>query len=124
MRRINLFITAAGAAFLVSACGGGSDAPCGASYETFSIFFTPSTQTITSGTPVTVVSTVKPENCRGDMTFSSASTLPPGMSLSNGNITGTPTKTGTFSIYVQIDSVNNYGSFTTKPYGRISLTVQ
>jgi Putative Ig domain len=104
-------------AMMLASCGGGggsSNAPCGSASQAFGISFD-SPYSLKVGVPATIRSSVTPESCRGDMTFalynfslSGSGSLPSGMSLSSGNIVGTPTTPGTFRFAVAITNVKNY----------------
>lgn len=65
----------------------------------------PSTATATAGAPFSQTFTAT--NIVGAATFSTASTLPTGLSLaSDGTLSGTPTQTGTFPITVVVTDAN------------------
>lgn len=103
-------------------CGGGSSL-CGADSQSFTIDFANSSYALVKGTPSTITSTITPESCRSNMTFSSSTLFlnnppPPGMSITNGNLVGTPTTSGTYTYRMGIDSVGGYQSFGSKPYTR------
>lgn len=111
------------ASLLLNGCGG-LGLPCAGISEYFSISFDPSTQYLQRNVNATIVSTVTPSKCKSDMSFSvRTGTIPPGMYLSNGNISGTPTKAGTYGVSIQIDKVDNYGSFSMKPSDSVTLVV-
>ena len=94
------------------ACGGGAAEPCGGKSESFAVRFAQSSYSLRVGVAAEVLTVVTPESCRGDMTFSLFSgSLPAGMSLVNGHITGTPSRVGTSPLQIQIDKVEGYGVF-------------
>ncbi len=99
------------AAVLFSAltgCGGG-DEPCGEKSQTFSLSFPQSLASLHVGVPATVSSEFKPESCRGDASFALRSgALPPGMTLTNGNVSGTPTAMGEYKFQLSVDGVHGY----------------
>ena len=128
MKWVLNLVCAASAAILV-ACGGGSNSICGDQVQGFSIDFTNYTYLLSKGTPSTISTVITPESCRSSMHFSSSTSVlnnppPPGMSISNGNLTGTPTTAGSYTYRIGIDSVDGYQSLSSKPYSRmITITV-
>ncbi len=123
MRKITASILITSLFGLIS-CGGGSTGPCGSDLEVFSVRFAQASYTIAKGTPASINSNITPESCRGSMQFeisngtisgepssNSSIYLPPGMTLSNGNITGTPTTSGTYTFALYISGVKGYKDF-------------
>ncbi|HSV52207.1 MAG TPA: putative Ig domain-containing protein [Burkholderiaceae bacterium] len=114
---------------LLGGCGGGSDDPCGEKMQFFAIAFAAEKHSLKLGKPATIASTVTPESCRGDMSFAVRSgALPPGMTIENGNVTGTPTQSGEFNFQIYISGVEGYqtggfSSFTAPRSGIVQVTV-
>ncbi len=113
-------------AIALTACGGG-DNPCGSKSQAFSVGFDLRAFDIKIGVPVEIKSTTSPESCRQDITYSVKNgSLPPGMSLINGNVVGTPTLAGTFQFQVFIDAISGYeavSSFSPPRSALITVTV-
>jgi len=95
---------------LTTACGGGGGGgPCGAPNQIFSISFLNSEYYSYVGIPSTVSPIINPVSCINDMSLQLAGgRLPPGMSISNGKITGTPTTAGTYQLSLGIAGVAGY----------------
>lgn len=101
-----------GTTVALASCGGGGDGPCGEKEQLFGIEFSVKSHALKLGQPATIKSTVTPESCRGSAKFSvRIGALPDGMALVNGDVTGTPTKAGTFKFQIAMDSVEGYGGF-------------
>ena len=95
----------------IAACGGGG--PCGEPNQIFSISFLNSQYFGSVGTPLTVSPTINPASCINDMSLQlSGGRLPPGMSISNGKITGTPTTAGNYQFSIGIAGVAGYDTGT------------
>lgn len=110
----------------LASCGGGSD-PCGAQTQPFGIDFAVKTSTVKLGQVTKLSSTVTPESCRNSMTFMTRNgNIPPGMTLVNGDVAGTPTVVGTYSFQVYISAVSGYlpiSEITAPRSGLITMTV-
>jgi hypothetical protein len=92
----------------IAGCGGGGG-PCGEPNQIFSISFRNSEYFGRVGTALTVSPTINPESCINDMSLQLAGgRLPPGMSISNGKITGTPTTAGNYQFSIGIAGVAGY----------------
>lgn len=75
------------------------------------------------GVPAELKSTITPESCRLDITYSvKTGSLPPGMSIVDGNIVGTPTQAGTYQFQVYIDAIDGYESVFSFSAPRSALT--
>ena len=113
------------AAMAISACGGGG--VCGEKSQTFRISIDPKVFNLKIGVPAELKSTVMPESCRFDITYSvKTGSLPPGMTLIDGNVAGTPTQAGTYQFQVFIDAISGYesvSSFTAPRSALITVTV-
>lgn len=124
-RMLSVFVLVA--TLVLASCGGGGDDPCGAKQQVFGVNFTVKSHALKVGQAATLKSTVIPESCRGSMAFAVKNgALPNGMALVNGDVTGTPTKAGTFKFQVFIDAVDGYGPFlslTAPQSGEITATV-
>ena len=109
----------------ISACGGGG--VCGEKSQTFRISIDPKVFNLKIGVPAELKSTVMPESCRFDITYSvKTGSLPPGMTLIDGNVAGTPTQAGTYQFQVFIDAISGYesvSSFTAPRSALITVTV-
>ncbi len=96
----------------ITACGGGGG-PCGQPNQIFSISFLSSEYFGRVGTPLSVSPTINPESCINDMSLQlSGGRLPPGMSISNGKITGTPSTAGNYQFSIGIAGVAGYDTGT------------
>jgi hypothetical protein len=92
---------------LLSACGGGG--VCGADSQIFEISLVKSSYQGKVGVPLEIQTILRPESCRGSMNIQNISgDLPPGMNISNGNVTGTPTRSGSYSFRLAIAGVDGY----------------
>jgi len=97
-------------------CGGGDSifaTRCGGENILPQIWYGPSpfvgySATLKRGVQTSVNATVTPESCRGEMDFQVTGTLPPGMTLDQGNVKGTPTVAGTYGFTVSIIGVDGY----------------
>jgi hypothetical protein len=97
-------------ACLVAACGSDFGTPCGAKSQTFGINFEKTAYSGTVGEELKIETKLIPETCRADMTFSiKTGDLPPGMSMVDGNLFGTPAEAGVFEFQIYITAVKNYG---------------
>jgi len=93
----------------IAACGGGESGPCGQPNQIFSISFRNLEYAGTVGVPLTVSPIINPESCIKDMSLQLAGgRLPPGMSISNGKITGTPSTVGNYQFSIGIAGVAGY----------------
>lgn len=127
IRLMKILTTSFTVVAMLVACGSGQSNTCGAKAEYFYIDFNLSNYSAKIGVPYKIVSTVRPESCRNDASFSVKSgSLPLGMELDNGNIVGTPTTAGIYSFEIYLFAVKNYedlsytnrsGSFA-GPYSR------
>jgi hypothetical protein len=110
----------------LSACGGG-DNLCGEKSQLFAIDFETKLVSLPTGKTASLQSTVTPESCRSDMTFSVRDgALPTGMSLSNGNVAGIPTTVGTYKFQISITAVEGYDRiipFNAPRSSQITVTV-
>jgi hypothetical protein len=94
----------------IAACGSDFGTPCGAKSQVFGINFEKTAYSGKVGEELKIETKLIPETCRADMTFSiKTGDLPPGMSIVEGNIFGTPTEAGVFEFQLYITSVLNYG---------------
>jgi hypothetical protein len=94
----------------LAACGSDFGTPCGAKSQVFGINFEKMAYSGKVGEELKIETKLIPETCRADMTFSvKTGDLPPGMSIVEGNIFGTPTEAGVFEFQIYITSVLNYG---------------
>ena len=94
----------------LAACGSDFGTPCGAKSQVFGINFEKTAYSGKVGEELKIETKLIPETCRADMTFSvKTGDLPPGMSIVEGNIFGTPTEAGVFEFQIYITSVLNYG---------------
>jgi hypothetical protein len=94
----------------LTACGSDFGTPCGAKSQVFGINFEKTAYSGKVGEELKIETKLIPETCRADMTFSiKTGDLPPGMSIVEGNIFGTPTEAGVFEFQIYITSVLNYG---------------
>lgn len=101
---------------LMTACGGGGDELCAANSQSFSIDFEESTYVLAAGSESTVTSKVFPESCRADMTVGvRTGTIPAGMAIVNGNLQGTPSEGGEFTVQLTITGVKGYQSQSFAP---------
>ncbi len=92
----------------IAACGGGGG-PCGEPNQIFSISFRNSEYFGRVGTPLTVSPTINPASCISEMSLQLAGgRLPPGMSISKGTITGTPSAAGDYQFSIGIAAVDGY----------------
>jgi hypothetical protein len=97
-------------ACFIAACGSDFGTPCGAKSQVFGINFEKTAYSGKVGEELKIETKLIPETCRADMTFSiKTGDLPPGMSIVEGNIFGTPTEAGVFEFQIYITSVLNYG---------------
>lgn len=104
------------AAGLLSACGGGGEELCAASNQSFSIDFEESQYSLAAGTESTITSKIFPESCRADMAVGvRTGAVPPGMSIVNGNLQGTPSEGGEFTVQLTITGVKGYQSQSFAP---------
>ena len=113
-------------AIALVACGGGSEHTCGEKSQSFGVAFEAQSFNIKLGQATELKSTVTPESCRFDITFSQKGTLPTGMTLVNGNVVGTPTAAGTYQFQVLIDAISGYqpvSSFLGPRSSLITVTV-
>ena len=94
----------------LAACGGGGgEDVCAANNQSFKVDFEESSYSASVGAPITISSTVFPESCRGDMTFAVRNgALPGGLNLVNGNIEGTPSEAGDFTVQISVTGVKGY----------------
>ena len=101
---------------LMSACGGGGEELCAASNQSFSIDFEESSYSLAAGADSTITSKIFPESCRADMTVGvRTGAVPPGLSIVNGNLQGTPSEAGEFKVQLTITGVKGYQSQSFAP---------
>lgn len=97
-------------AFFLAACGSDFGTPCGAKNQVFGINFEKTAYSGKVGEELKIETKLIPETCRVDMSFSmKTGDLPPGMSIVDGNIFGTPIEAGEFEFQIYITAVKNYG---------------
>ena len=83
--------------------------PCGAKNQTFGINFEKTAYTAKVGEELKVETQLIPETCRVDASFSVKSgELPPGTSIVDGHIFGTPTTAGVYEFQIYLTAVKNY----------------
>lgn len=92
---------------LMAGCGGGG--ACGSESQIFSISFPYTNYSGRVGIPFKIIPTVNPESCRGSMNIQIGSgSMPPGLSISSGEITGTPSRAGSYTLNLGIAGVSGY----------------
>ena len=95
-------------AIALVACGGGSEHTCGEKSQSFGVAFETQSFNIKLGQATELKSTVTPESCRFDISFSEKGGLPTGMTLVNGNVVGTPAAAGRYQFQIFIDAISGY----------------
>lgn len=126
-KKVSLALGALATITLASCGGGGEGDLCGEKSQTFAVNFDAKAYTLKVGQAASVHSSVTPESCRSDISFSVENgSLPPGMSIANGDIVGTPTTAGTYKFQIYIVGIHGYQEvvkFIAPRSGQIALTV-
>lgn len=111
---------------LYSCSDGGEDlfgvGLCSSENPLFTVSYLPPLS-LKKGSYYEIRGSVFPERCRKDMIFSTSGSLPPGLKLDQGNIVGTPTTLGSYTLQVEITGVAGYIRFNTVPSNRFTLNV-
>ena len=109
---------------LMAGCGGGGGV-CGSEFQIFSISFPYTNYSGRVGIPFKIIPTVNPESCRGSMNIQIGSgSMPPGLSISSGEITGTPSRAGSYTFNLGIAVVDGYEKFSNYPSSNfITITI-
>ena len=100
-------------------CGGGDAEQCDAPKQLFSIAFPSANYSGKVGVAFSLMPSVNPETCRSKMTIQVAGgSMPPGLKISSGQISGTPTSSGTYTLWLGIVAVEGYEEFSEAPVSR------